>query len=98
LSYRKPELLRIKQRNAEKIAPLIEAGSIAFLGGTTVTAIQPDTVVLEGPAGPILLPNDEVFVLAGGIPPFAFLRETGIRFGGEQDDSVAMAGKGQLTG
>jgi len=52
LSYRKPELLRIKQRNAERIAPLI----------------------------------DDVFILAGGIPPFGLLREAGVTYGGDQQD------------
>ena len=49
LSYRKPDLMRIKQRNAERIAPLI-AGAIDFRGGTTVGSIHPDKVVLDGPA------------------------------------------------
>lgn len=88
LSYRKPELLRIKQRNAERIAPLIEAGRIDFRGGTTVAAIHPDRVELEGPAGRVAVPNDEVFVLAGGIPPFGLLKEAGVRFGGEQKDPL----------
>ena len=29
------------------------------------------------------LPNDFVFVFAGGEPPFELLREMGVRFGGE---------------
>jgi thioredoxin reductase len=30
------------------------------------------------------LPNDYVFVFAGGEPPFEFLKACGVRFGGEQ--------------
>ncbi len=93
MSYRKPDLLRIKQRNAERIQPLIEQGTIIFHGDTTVLTIDTDKVVLQGPAGPIIVPNDDVFILAGGIPPFGFLRELGIGFGGDQPDIVAIGGK-----
>ncbi len=87
LSYRKPELMRIKQRNSERVEALIAQDRIAFLGGTNVKTILADRVVLEGPTGPIMLPNDEVFILAGGVPPFALLREIGVAFGGDQKDA-----------
>ena len=82
LSYRKPELLRIKQRNAERLAPLVESGDVEFLGSTAVTSIEPDRVLLDGPDGPFERPNDDVIILAGGIPPFPFLAELGVEFGG----------------
>jgi len=91
LSYRKPELLRIKQRNAERIAPLMASGAVDFRGGTTVKRIEEDRVVLEGASGAAIVPNDDVIVLAGGIPPFGFLRDMGIRFGGDQADVAAVA-------
>jgi thioredoxin reductase (NADPH) len=83
--------MRIKQRNADRIAPLIADGTLKFLGATTVTSIHPDKVTLEGPDGPVSVPNDDVFILAGGIPPFGFLRELGVKFGGDQPDIVAAA-------
>ncbi len=91
LSYRKPELMRIKQRNAERVAALIEAGRIDFRGGTNVKSIDADRVVLESPTGPVVLPNDEVFILAGGVPPFGLLREIGVAFGGDQKDPERLA-------
>ncbi len=93
LSYRKADLMRIKQRNADRIAPLIAEGVLDFQGATTVTSIHEDKVSLDGPAGPVTVPNDEVFILAGGIPPFGFLRELGVGFGGDQQDIKAVAGK-----
>jgi thioredoxin reductase/Pyruvate/2-oxoacid:ferredoxin oxidoreductase delta subunit len=87
LSYRKPELMRIKQRNAERVAALIAEGRLDFRGETSVNAIHAERVVLDGPTGPIVLPNDEVFVLAGGVPPFGLLREIGVAFGGDQNDA-----------
>ncbi len=91
LSYRKAELMRIKQRNAERVAALIEAGRIDFRGGTNIKLIDAERVVLEGPTGPVVLPNDEVFILAGGVPPFGLLREIGIAFGGDQKDAERVA-------
>ena len=65
---------------------MIEDGTLDFLGATTVTAIHPEKVELNGPGGLVAVPNDEVFILAGGIPPFGFLRELGVRFGGDQPE------------
>ena len=98
LSYRKPDLMRIKQRNDDRIRPLIADGTIDFRGGTTVQSIHPDKVVLEGPNGSAIVPNDDVFILAGGIPPFGFLRELGIRFGGDQRDIAAAGARSQDAG
>lgn len=91
LAYRKPELLRIKQRNAERIAPLIASEAVDFRGGTVVKSITTDAMVLEGPDGPAIVPNDDVIILVGGIPPFGFLRELGIRFGGDQPEIRLLA-------
>ncbi len=94
LSYRKPELMRIKQRNADRIAPLIADGTIDFRGGTTVASIHEDKVVLEGGGETAIVPNDDIFILAGGIPPFGFLRELGVKFGGDQKDIVSAGERG----
>lgn len=91
MSYRKAEMMRIKQRNADRIAPLIAAGTVSFLGASTVTAIHGDKVELDGPNGPVTVPNDDVFILAGGIPPFGFLRELGVKFGGDQVEIASAA-------
>jgi hypothetical protein len=79
--------MRIKQRNAERFAELVRDGRIDFRGNTSVKSIQVDRIVLDGPEGPIVLPNDEVFILAGGVPPFGLLRDIGVAFGGDQDDA-----------
>ncbi len=86
LSYRKPRLLRIKKRNADKVEALIASGAVRFLGDSQLTAIQADTVALTTTTGPAILPNDFVFIFAGGDPPFPLLREIGIVFGGDQAD------------
>jgi thioredoxin reductase (NADPH) len=88
MSYRKPDLMRIKQRNSERIAPLISAGKIDFRGATTVSCIREGEVELKGDDGVATVANDDVIILAGGIPPFALLRKMGVRFGGEQQSMV----------
>ncbi len=97
ISYRKPDFMRIKQRNADRIQPLIADGTIEFYGATTVSSIQEDKVVVEGPNNATIVPNDDVFILAGGIPPFGFLRELGVKFGGDQRD-IAAVGKPKAAG
>jgi len=89
MSYRKPDLMRIKQRNADRIAPLIADGRIDFRGGTTISSIQDGKVLLEGGDTAAIVPNDDVIILAGSIPPFGFLREIGVKFGGDQKEIVA---------
>jgi thioredoxin reductase (NADPH) len=91
LSYRKPGLMRIKQRNAQRIEKFIQEGRVKFLGETAVTSIEMNRVALQGPTGPVILPNDEVFILAGGVAPFGFLRDLGVQFGGDQMDPRAEA-------
>jgi thioredoxin reductase len=47
-----------------------------------VVAIAEREVELRVGAETVRLPNDYVFVFAGGDPPFAFLKKIGVRFGG----------------
>ena len=58
LSYRKPELLRIKQRNAQRIEKFIQEGRVKFLGETAVTSIEMNRVALQGPTGPVIFTLD----------------------------------------
>jgi thioredoxin reductase len=83
LSYRKPRLVRIKQKNQARIEPLIAAGSVNFLPESQLTAIHDREVELSVAGAARAFANDYVFIFAGGIPPFEPLRRFGIRFGGE---------------
>jgi|CXWL01.1.fsa_nt_gi thioredoxin reductase/ferredoxin len=87
ISYRKEGFFRIKQKNQQAIERLIARGKVRALFGTEVAAITADAVTLRTAASDggklITLPNDVVFVLIGGDPPFALLRRIGIRFGGD---------------
>ena len=82
LSYRRDKLVRIKKKNDERLAPLLSSGAIRSLFGSQVKEIRPDAVTLAIGGETVELPNDYVFVFAGGEPPYAFLRAAGVSFGG----------------
>ena len=83
LSYRREKLVRIKKKNEERIAQLLASGRVGGLFSSEVEEIGADSVRLRTPEGSRELPNDYVFVFAGGEPPFDLLRGMGVRFGGE---------------
>jgi len=84
LSYRKSKFFRIKTRNRELVDKAISAGRIRVIYNSTVEEILEDSVRLkvEGSDSRETV-SDYVFVFAGGVPPVAFLRQAGVRFGGD---------------
>jgi len=81
LSYRKPAFFRLKSRNMERIGSYAGSGRVQVLYSSQVESIRPDSVALMG-ARPVELPNDDVFVFAGGEPPYPLLRQAGVGFFG----------------
>src|SRR5688500_14748119 len=84
LSYRRDKLVRIKKKNQDRFAPLVAGGRIKPIFGSRVVEVLPQSVRLEIAGAVHELPNDYVFVFAGGEPPFDFLKHCGVRFGGPQ--------------
>jgi thioredoxin reductase/Pyruvate/2-oxoacid:ferredoxin oxidoreductase delta subunit len=84
LSYRRPDFVRIRARNEERIRPLLASGAIRGLFESQVTAITERAVRLDVKGETVEIPNDDVFIFAGGEPPFAMMRKIGIAFGGER--------------
>ena len=82
LSYRRDKLVRIKKKNEDAFAKLLAAGKIATLFNSQPVAIEEDSVRLRVGDEELALPNDYVFVFAGGVPPFDLLRKSGIAMGG----------------
>jgi thioredoxin reductase len=93
LSYRREKLVRIKKKNESRIAELLASGRIEGAFNTDVEEIGPVSVRLKTPAGTRELPNDYVFVFAGGEPPFELLRQMGIRFGGDAASEASVAAR-----
>ena len=85
LSYRKEKLFRIKKKNQEKIEALFDRGKVTPIFSSNLREIREDAVELELDRGEIVeRRNDFVFVFAGGVPPFRFLNQIGVQFGGEE--------------
>ncbi len=83
ISYRKEGFFRIKKKNEERLAKLVKRGKIELIMQSQPLEITETSVRLKVPDGEVEIDNDFVFVLIGGIPPFNFLREIGIKFGDE---------------
>jgi thioredoxin reductase len=81
LSYRGEELTRIKARNAQRLRAVAGAGQLELVFGSTLQEVRDRTVLLETADGTRELPNDYVFIFAGGVPPTALLEKIGIRIG-----------------
>ena len=82
LSYRRDKLVRLKKKNQDALDALLAAGKVKPLFGSQPVEIGPDRVKLKVKEQEVELANDWVFVFAGGVPPFDFLKKLGVRFGG----------------
>ncbi|MFN0009628.1 MAG: NAD(P)-binding domain-containing protein [Planctomycetota bacterium] len=84
LSYRKDTLFRIRGPSALRLETAMERRSLHVLLRSEVVSIESDRVDLEvmNGSGPsrTTLANDEVFVMAGGVPPFELLERSGVSF------------------
>jgi thioredoxin reductase len=91
ISYRREKLVRIKKKNEERIGALLASRRIEGAFGTEVEQIKPSSVGLKATGRTQELPNDFVFVFAGGEPPFELLHRMGVRFGGETARPAALS-------
>src|SRR5215470_5148994 len=81
LSYRSERFSRIKDRNAQRIDECIKKGKVKALFNSNPVEFRQDSVVLEVNGKQETLPNDYVWIFAGGEPPTAFLKKIGVGFG-----------------
>ncbi len=99
LSYRKKAFNRIKARNEVRLNEALQSSALSVLTESEVLRITPDEVLLqvvgEGEPRQVRLGNDEVFVFAGGIPPFELLESFGVSFDpGDRPESEPLAEQG----
>jgi thioredoxin reductase len=94
LSYRKPEFSRIKERNRLRMEDCIRQGKVNVIYNSTPTEIRANTVVIEINGEIREIPNDFVWVFAGGTPPNDFLRKAGVELGSR--DLTLEAGQEKL--
>ena len=83
LSYRKEGFSRIKERNAQRIQEAIRKGKVKAVFNSNPVEIRQDSVVLDVNGKQQEIPNDYVWIFAGGEPPTAFLKKIGVGFGAQ---------------
>jgi thioredoxin reductase len=81
MSYRKEQFSRIKERNSKRIDECMRSGKIKVLFNSAPVEIKPESVILEVNGAKEEIPNDFVWVFAGGTPPYDFLKKIGLQFG-----------------
>jgi thioredoxin reductase (NADPH) len=83
LAYRGEQFSRIKERNARRIADCMRSGKIKVLFNSKPVEFQPESVVLDVSGSRQQIPNDFVWIFAGGTPPNAFLKKIGVSLGAQ---------------
>jgi thioredoxin reductase (NADPH) len=81
LSYRKESFTRIKERNAQRISDCIRTGKVTVVFNSVPVEFKAEAVLLEANGAVQEIPNDYVWIFAGGEPPNAFLKKIGVGFG-----------------
>jgi len=91
LSYRKDVFSRLKERNNQRIRECMRSGKVQVIFNSQPTEIRPNSVVLEVAGGERELPNDYVWIFAGGTSPNAFLTSIGVQLGRTDLSATARA-------
>jgi thioredoxin reductase (NADPH) len=81
LSYRSERFSRIKERNQKRIDECISNGKVKVLFKSNPLEFKLASAILEVGGAEQELPNDFVWIFAGGTPPTAFLRKIAVGFG-----------------
>jgi thioredoxin reductase/Pyruvate/2-oxoacid:ferredoxin oxidoreductase delta subunit len=91
LSYRQDRFSRIKERNAQRIEADTRKGKLSVLFNSNPLEFKEQSVVLDVAGETREIPNDFVWIFAGGTPPNAFLQKIGVGLGNR--DMTLEAGK-----
>src|SRR6266850_5404938 len=83
LSYRKEAFSRIKERNSIRIEESIRKGKVKVIFNSSPVEFKEKSVLLEVNGKTEEIPNDYVWIFAGGEPPTAFLKKIGVGFGNQ---------------
>ena len=81
LSYRKEAFSRLKDRNVKRIEEAAKSSQLTILFNSAPVQIREDSVELDVGGQRQQIPNDFVWVFAGGEPPNDFLKKVGVAFG-----------------
>ena len=81
LCYRAERFSRIKERNVKLIEDCMHTGKVKVLFETNPVEFKVDAVTLDMKGVLEEMPNDFVWIFAGGTPPNDFLKKIGVGFG-----------------
>jgi thioredoxin reductase (NADPH) len=81
LSYRRDAFMRIKARNAKRLEESTRTGKVRVIFNSMPVEFRKDAVILSVDGKLELIPNDFVWIFAGGTPPNEFLKKIGVGFG-----------------
>jgi thioredoxin reductase (NADPH) len=81
LSYRGERFRRIKERNEKRIVDYAKSGRLKVIFNSNPVVFKPKSVILDIAGSKHEIPNDFVWIFAGGAPPNAFLKKIGVQFG-----------------
>ena len=81
LSYRREEFSRIKERNAQRLPEYTRSGRLQVIFNSQPVEIGAKVVRLDVAGTEREIPNDYVWVFAGGTPPSEFLKAAGVQVG-----------------
>jgi thioredoxin reductase (NADPH) len=100
ISYRQAQFGRIKERNTQRVAECIKSGQLEALFNSTPVEFKEGSVVMDVQGQQREIPNDFVWIFAGGTPPNDFLKKIGVGFGakdltqeGSREAKQAVTGK-----
>jgi thioredoxin reductase (NADPH) len=83
LSYRKEAFSRIKEGNAQRIQESMRKGKVKVIFNSAPVEFKANSVIMEVNGKQEEIPNDFVWIFAGGEPPTAFLKKVGVGFGAQ---------------
>ena len=81
LVYRGERFGRIKERNAKRLEDCMRSGKVKVMFETNPAEFKADSVILDVKGIRQEIPNDFVWIFAGGTPPNDLLKKIGVGFG-----------------
>ena len=81
LSYRQGSFSRIKERNSQRLEDFVRKGKLKVVLNSSPVEFTVDSAILEVNGVAQRIPNDFVWIFAGGDPPTTFLKKIGVGFG-----------------
>jgi thioredoxin reductase/Pyruvate/2-oxoacid:ferredoxin oxidoreductase delta subunit len=81
ISYRKECFTRLKDRNEKRAEEVIRKGKLQVIFNSNPVEFTEKSVILDMGGTSKEIPNDFVWIFAGGEPPVAFLQKIGVKVG-----------------